>query len=97
MIAWRWNVLKRVQGEVIKTPDPNYFLPVSDSSDAAWEETKKLMMASEQALLNFFEHAADKEYDKIYPVSNMSYRDLIHGIIQHDAYHLGQVVMLSKH
>ena len=38
----------------------------------------------------------ESDFDKIYPSNKMSYYEHIHGIIQHDAYHLGQIVLLTK-
>ena len=34
--------------------------------------------------------------EKVYPNNGMSYYEHIQGIIQHDAYHLGQIVLLAK-
>lgn len=39
LIQWRRNILKRVQGETIITPDHNYFVPVIDSSEVAWAQS----------------------------------------------------------
>ena len=39
LISWRLNVLQRVQGETLKTPDHNYFEKVQDVSANAWAET----------------------------------------------------------
>ncbi len=32
-----------------------------------------------------------------HPESDYSNYDIIHGLLQHDAYHLGQLVLLSKY
>lgn len=34
LIQWRRNILRRVQGETVTTPDHNYFVPVLDPSEA---------------------------------------------------------------
>ena len=34
--------------------------------------------------------------DNLYPDNNPKYCKNIHGFIQHDAYHLGQIVLLRK-
>ena len=56
MISWRDNVLRRMQGEVIKSPSHNYVLPVKDTSDAAWQLTLERLEYSQQSWLNFFEN-----------------------------------------
>ena len=38
----------------------------------------------------------EEALDEIYPNNNASYYKNIHGIIQNDAYHLGQIVLLWK-
>src|SRR5436189_3736747 len=48
LISWRLNVLKRIQGKVIKTPENNYFEPVVDSSDAAWIKTQQKFRKAQQ-------------------------------------------------
>ena len=44
----------------------------------------------------FLENFNESQFDKIYPSNKMTYYEHIHGILQHDAYHLGQIVLLSK-
>jgi uncharacterized damage-inducible protein DinB len=96
IISWRKNVLKRIQGEVIKTPANNYFVPVKNTSSNAWANTLKKLEASQQEWISFLKNFNEKDFEKIYPNNDLSYYEHIHGIIQHDVYHLGQIVLLSK-
>jgi uncharacterized damage-inducible protein DinB len=96
LIGWRMNVLQRVQGVVIKTPDNNYFEPVTDQSEESWMRTLADLKASQEAWVQFLEQAPDEILANAYPVNNMSYYEHVQGIIQHDAYHLGQIVLLAK-
>jgi uncharacterized damage-inducible protein DinB len=96
LVSWRTNVLRRVQGEVIKTPADNYFTPLTDQSEQAWLRTMDNLQASQEAWIQFLEQAEDNILDKTYPVNNMTYYEHMHGIIHHDAYHLGQIVLLAK-
>lgn len=96
IISWRNNVLKRIQGEIIKTPANNYFVPVKDTSDTAWQETLEKLAASQQAWIAALKKFDEKNFEKIYPNNNLTYYEHIHGIIQHDIYHLGQIVLLTK-
>ena len=77
LIQWRKNILRRVQGETIITPDHNYFVPVIDPSEVAWAQSLQTLAKS-------------------HPNNNHTYYEHIHGIIQHDVYHLGQIVILKK-
>ncbi|MEO8535688.1 MAG: DinB family protein [Flavobacterium sp.] len=96
LIQWRRNILKRVQGETVTTPDHNYFVPVLDSSEAAWEQSLQSLAKSQELWNAFFEDFNDADLEKIYPSNNHTYYEHIHGIIQHDVYHLGQIVILKK-
>ena len=44
----------------------------------------------------FFNDFDDADFDKIDPNKNHNFYEDIHGIIQHDVYHLGQIVILKK-
>lgn len=96
LIQWRRNILKRLQGEVITTPDHNYFVPVLDSSEAAWEQSLQSLAKSQESWNDFFIDFNDEDLQKIYAANNHTFYEHIHGIIQHDVYHLGQIVILKK-
>ncbi len=97
LINWRLNVLQRVQGKTITTPSNNYFEPVHDTSQAAWESTLEKLDDSQLKWTGFLNDFDPDHFSKVYPSNNMSYYEHIHGIIQHDAYHLGQITLLAKH
>ena len=97
LISWRLNVLKRVQGKFIKTPDNNYFENVIDNSDAAWKKTLQKLDGSQKQWLQFLDSFKSDNFSKIYPNNQMNYYEHIHGILQHDAYHLGQITLLIKY
>ena len=42
------------------------------------------------------EKNSEKDFEKIYPGNQLNYYEHIHGIIHHDIYHLGQIVLLAK-
>lgn len=96
LIQWRRNILKRVQGEITTTPDHNYFVPVIDPSEAAWEQSLQSLEKSQESWNAFFLDFNDADLDKIYANNNHTYYEHLHGIIQHDVYHLGQIVILKK-
>ena len=96
IISWRENVLLRVQGNVITTPNNNYFIEITDTSETAWQKALERLENSQQQWIAFLKTFDEAEFEKIYPTNKMSYYEHIHGILQHDAYHLGQIVLLSK-
>ncbi|HET8810325.1 MAG TPA: DinB family protein [Flavobacteriaceae bacterium] len=96
VIQWRLNVLRRVQGESIVSPDHNYILPVEAVSETDWKNTLEELAVSQQKWLDFLKNFDENQFSKIYPNNQMTYYEHIHGILQHDSYHLGQVVLLAK-
>lgn len=97
LISWRLNVLKRMQGKLIKTPDNNYFENVIDNSDTAWKKTLQKLDDSQKQWRQFLDSFKVDSFSKVYPNNQMNYYEHIHGILQHDAYHLGQITLLIKY
>lgn len=96
LISWRLNVLERVRGKSMVTPGHNYILPIGDASENAWKNTLKQLENSQHQWLDFLKTCDEKDFKKIYANNQMTYYEHIHGILQHDAYHLGQIVILVK-
>ena len=97
LISWRENVLRRVNGEVMVTPSHNYFVPVNETSDKAWATTLENLAASQKKWTDFLQNLPDTALSDTYPSNGHTHYEHIHGIIQHDAYHLGQIVLIAKH
>ena len=96
LVEWRFAVLERVKGNTSDSPDDNYFRPITDPSENAWKQTLSKLEASQEAWRNFLDNFNEADFERTYPSNSMSYYEHIHGIIQHDAYHLGQIVLLAK-
>jgi|SRR6185436_15236648 len=96
MIAWREANLKRVKDEVLPAPDNNFIEEIKDTSEEAWKATLKKLERSQHNILSFLESADDSVLEKIYIPNNLTYYEHLQGILQHDAYHLGQIVLLKK-
>ena len=96
LIHWRLNVLERMKGTRMTTPGNNYFTPVTDTSSDAWRNTLENLKHSQDAWTHYLSAMNGPDYLKVYAGNNMTHYRHIHGIIQHDAYHLGQIVLLSK-
>ncbi len=96
LIEWRLNVLQRLQGEIIVSPDHNYFEAIEDGSELAWKHTLRRFEESQLRWTEFLTNFKEEGFDTIYSGNGMNFYEHIHGIIQHDAYHLGQIVLLAK-
>ncbi len=96
IIRWRENVLERIQGRTMDSPPTNYFEPITDSSEAAWTKTLEELHNTQKEWIKVLHNFEDGKLEIIYTPNNVSYYEHIHGIMHHDAYHLGQIVMLLK-
>src|SRR5687767_6095789 len=77
IVSWRENVLKRVHGKIIRSPDNNYFSQVEDTSDKSWKALLKKLDESQKKWMNFLENFPEKEFDTLYPANTMNYYEHI--------------------
>ena len=96
LISWRKSVLQRMQGMEVKAPSHNYFVQVETGSAAEWKKTLDELAVTQTAWIQFLKGFHESSFEKMYVPNQLTYYEHIHGILQHDAYHLGQIVMLKK-
>ena len=96
IIAWRKNVLTRMHGEVVATPINNYIEKIDDASEEAWRQTLEALETTQKEWLYLLSTFNEAHFLNEYPINKLTYYQHMHGIIQHDAYHLGQIVLLAK-
>ena len=53
LISWRLNVLQRVQGKVLITPDNNYIAAIRNTSPTAWTNTLQQLKDSQLQWVKF--------------------------------------------
>ncbi|HEX8270746.1 MAG TPA: DinB family protein [Flavobacterium sp.] len=97
LISWRLNVLQRVTGNEITSPDHNYIIKIEDTSDDAWKRTLENLAESQLQWTTFLDKLPESDLSNVYAPNGHTHYEHIHGIIQHDAYHLGQIVLMAKH
>jgi uncharacterized damage-inducible protein DinB len=96
IICWRETNLKRVNNEIIPAPENNFIEVVMDASEEAWQATLIKLERSQHNILSFLSSSNDSMLEKVYVANGLSYYEHLQGILQHDAYHLGQIVLLKK-
>lgn len=97
LISWRETLLGRMCGENIATPDNNYIAPIEDQSEHAWKQTLQRLAQSQQKWVEYLAELSDETLAASFPQNGLTLYEHVHGIIQHDCYHLGQIVLLAKH
>ncbi len=96
MIHWRKANLQRVNGIITPAPNNNFVDDLHEVSDGAWKSALDKLEQSQKDILDFLANADAQTLNKIYAPNGFTYYEHLQGILQHDAYHLGQIVLLKK-
>lgn len=97
-LGWRQNVLLKLQGEVFTSPKDNYLSEPKDISAKAWSDLLIALRDNEKLWQSYLLNLAPEQLDKGYaPAQNaFTQYEVIHGILHHDNYHFGQILILKK-
>ena len=95
--AWDRVVCERIQGgKTTQLPKEQNFPLVSDSSETAWKKTLKELDKQHKALLTAMKAFPDRKLDHNLTGGDYTYYITMHGAVQHDLYHAGQIAILKK-
>jgi uncharacterized damage-inducible protein DinB len=103
MIGWKDEVRRRLSGAPAAEPEQGDWPPVSDRSAQGWRTALDRLDAAHQALLSAVRTIPESQL--LAPTNDprekttgagVSYYVLLHGIVQHDVYHSGQIALLKK-
>ncbi len=103
MIGWKDEVRRRLSGAPAGEPQQGDWPPVGDPSAQGWRTALERLDAAHQALVSAVR--AMPESQLLAPTNDprdkttgagVSYYVLLHGIVQHDVYHSGQIALLKK-
>lgn len=92
---WRSRVVNRLTGSDNPPPFPDFLLP-AELNEEHWRQTLHDFEAAYHLLRTAIHNLREENLDKQSPKEGQTYYQLIQGCLQHDAYHLGQIVMLRK-
>jgi uncharacterized damage-inducible protein DinB len=98
--AWERACLRRLNGDPARLTDEEDFRPVNDTSEAAWESAKQELTNTHRELLDAIGKLDESRLNEpIITSSTTSYSSVyvtLHGGVQHDLYHAGQIAILKK-
>ncbi len=95
--AWERACKRRLEGDPAQLTDLEDWQPINDTSEAAWENTKQQLIDNHRELLEAIAKVDDARLnDPIVKDSQSSVYVTLHGGVQHDLYHAGQIAMLKK-
>ena len=97
--AWDDAIIRRVQGQAVALSDEENFPRITDTSQGAWQATINRVKKKHDELVKTVGAFSDSRLQEQVPGKKESYYNFYYmfsGIVQHELYHAGQIVLLKK-
>ena len=95
--TWERFVQRRiVEASALEPTDEENFPAVHDTSEQAWRAAVEEITRNHQALLETVAALDEARLSEIVAGKPYSVYFMLHGVIQHDLYHAGQIALLKK-
>jgi uncharacterized damage-inducible protein DinB len=94
--AWEDAVRRRLEGEPVDLSPEEDWPPVPEASAEAWRETLARLESHHQGLRGALSRLTESRLSDGVPGKDYSVYFMLHGVIQHDLYHAGQIALLKK-
>ncbi len=96
--VWEDVGRRRLDGDraAIEISSPEDWPPADDISETAWEQSKAALDRGHEALREAVSRIPEERLDEPILEGMSSVYVTVHGVIQHDLYHAGQIAMLKK-
>lgn len=95
--AWNSIMRRELEGEALEVSAEVDWPPVRDKSDVAWKQSLENLRQSRASLRKTVERLRDDQLDeKPAPRTDNSRYVMLHGLVQHDLYHAGQIAILKR-
>ena len=93
-----WNTISqhRLAGETVEITPERDWPAVWEVSEAAWMRALENLKESRARLRDSIKNLTDEHLQEKATGPDYSRYVVLHGVIQHDLYHAGQIVMLKK-
>jgi uncharacterized damage-inducible protein DinB len=96
--VWEDVGRRRLAGDPanVALSSPEDWPPPDDTNESAWEQAKAALDRGHQTLVEAIKRVPDSRLDEPILEGKSSIYVTLHGVIQHDLYHAGQIAMLKK-
>ncbi len=94
--AWESACLRRLNGDPARLSDAEDWPSVSEISEHAWQQTIEALKEGNAALRSEILNLDESQLDLPIVAGGQSRYVTLHGVIQHDLYHAGQIAILKK-
>jgi uncharacterized damage-inducible protein DinB len=94
--AWKDALCRRIEGTAIELAGEEDWPLVRHASKAAWKETLAELEERHRALYRLTAGMSDSHLVDLVPGKNHNVYFMLHGAVQHDIYHAGQIAVMRK-
>ena len=94
--AWQEAVLKRLNGQAVNLNREQDWPAVIDNSESAWKQTVQALKDGHWRLADRISTLSDADLPNKVPGRDHTVYKTLHGVIQHNLYHAGQIAILKK-
>lgn len=95
LIYWRKTVLIRLQGISGHPSIPDFYQP-EHTNQQLWQALLLDFAEVHTELVKLIRQFPEEKLDAPSPKKDQTYYQLLTGCLQHDAYHMGQIILLKK-
>jgi len=96
LTAWHEAVRRRIGGEAVELSDAEDWPSPAAATEASWQATLKKLEETYAALVDAIRTLQAGKLDETVPGRPFNFYVMLHGVMHHDLYHSGQVMMLRK-
>ena len=97
--AWDNAVLRRLGGVAVELSDAQNFPTVTDASESAWRKAVAEVRRVHDELVEAVSVLPGSRLDEKVPGkegAHYTFYYMLHGVVQHELYHAGQIALLKK-
>jgi uncharacterized damage-inducible protein DinB len=94
--AWDGAIRRRMEGQALQLPPEQDFPPVKDTSDSAWRAALENLKQRHAELIQGILSMPDHRLTSQVPGKDYDFYHMLHGAVQHELYHAGQIALLKK-
>ncbi|HUS77346.1 MAG TPA: DinB family protein [Patescibacteria group bacterium] len=95
--AWKGEVTKALRGETFRILEPEQnWPPVESADEEAWREAKAMLRRVHGELIEALKGFDGARFDKKVKGAPFTFYVILHGLVQHDLYHAGQIAILRR-
>ncbi len=94
--AWDGAIRRRMEGQALQLSDEQDFPSVRDTSDTAWRNALENLKQRHADLIQGVLSMPDHRLTSQVPGKDYDFYHMLHGAVQHELYHAGQIALLKK-